>query len=165
MIAIASTTAFHVKTTSIPSRSSQPPMTPRRLKSASRINPVATGGMTSGSDTSVSTSERPGKRRRARIHARPTPNGSTTSVAAMAHATVNQVICQRDITVAALVRSSVLGEAEAFEGASGVGAAEVVEEPLRLVSRRRRPHDGGWIDDARTAIRGDEVDDDGLQRD
>ena len=61
MIAIAITTAFQVKTISMPSRSSIPPSAPRRLSSISRISPVATGGITSGSDTSVSTSDASGK--------------------------------------------------------------------------------------------------------
>jgi hypothetical protein len=107
MIAIASTTAFLVKTISIPSRSSHPPITPRRLRRTSRISPVATGGMTSGSETSVSTSDRPGNRRRASSHARPTPIGSTISVEAVAHNMVNHVICHTFML--ALVRSSGIG--------------------------------------------------------
>ena len=62
MTAMASTTAFHVKITSIPAVSSTRPIGPRRANRFSRISPVATGGMTSGSDTAVSTSVWPVKR-------------------------------------------------------------------------------------------------------
>ena len=98
MIAIASTTAFHVNTISMPSRSSRRPTLPRRLRSISRISPVATGGMTSGSDTSVSTSARPGNLRRASSQATNTPAGRISRVAPTAHATVNQVMCQTSIS-------------------------------------------------------------------
>jgi hypothetical protein len=89
--AIARTTAFHVKTTSIPIRASMPPIGPRGANSMSRIRPVATGGITRGSDTSVSSSTRPRKRWRARIQARQSPGGTITTVAATAVTIVNQV--------------------------------------------------------------------------
>ena len=59
MIAIASTTAFRVNTTSMPTRASSAPIGPRGANSISSSNPVATGGITSGSETSVSSSTRP----------------------------------------------------------------------------------------------------------
>ncbi len=97
MIAIARTTAFHVNTISIPSRSRTRPTLPRRLRSMSRIRPVATGGMTSGRETTVSTSVRPGNLRRARSHASTVPGGSARAVAPAAQTTVNQVIRQVSI--------------------------------------------------------------------
>ena len=50
-------------------------------KSRSRMRPVATGGMTSGSDTNVSTRTRPRKRRRASSQASTSPGGSISAVA------------------------------------------------------------------------------------
>ena len=88
--AIASTTAFHVKTTSIPARASIPPIGPRGANSISRIRPVATGGITSGSDTSVSSSTRPRNCPRARSQASASPERSITTVAPAAVATVNR---------------------------------------------------------------------------
>jgi hypothetical protein len=55
---------------------------------------VATGGMTSGNDTSVSTSDLPGKSRRARSHATATPGTSIRAVAAIA-ATVVKIAISR----------------------------------------------------------------------
>ena len=45
------------------------------------MRPVATGGITSGSDTNVSTSTRPGNFRRASSQARTTPGGRISTVA------------------------------------------------------------------------------------
>ena len=61
------------------------------------MRPVATGGITSGSDTNVSTSTRPGNFRRASSQARTTPGGRISTVAPAAHSTVNQVIRQTSI--------------------------------------------------------------------
>ena len=104
MTAIAITTAFHVNTTSMPAHDSARPSGPRRPKSIRRISPVATGGMTSGSDTIVSTSDRPVKRARASSHASGTPIGSATAVAPAAVASENQVTCQTSISAGATPR-------------------------------------------------------------
>ena len=58
------------------------------------MNPVATGGRTSGSVTSVSSSALPRKRPRASSHARATPGGSISTVAASATSTVKRMICE-----------------------------------------------------------------------
>ena len=73
--AIAMTTAFHVKTTSMPTTSSARPTGLRRPKSHNSSRPVPTGGITSGSAVTVSTSVRPGNRWRASTHPRKTPGG------------------------------------------------------------------------------------------
>ena len=91
MTAIATTTAFQVKTMSTPSGSSSAPSGPRRPNSFKRIRPVATGGTTSGSETRVSRTVRPGNSRRASSHAMATPGGSMTRVATAAISTVNPV--------------------------------------------------------------------------
>ncbi len=61
------------------------------------MSPVATGGMTSGSETSVSTSTRPRKRRRASSHASASPGGIISAVAPTAVRSVKRVICQVSI--------------------------------------------------------------------
>src|SRR5262245_19632550 len=169
MMAIASTTAFHVKTTSMPTRSSTRPTGPRRPSSMSRMRPVATGGITSGRDTNVSTRTRPGKRRRASSHATTTPGGSTSTVAPTAQISVNQVIRQTSITPSAALpgrRGHREGsEAESFEDERRRGAAEVVEETLRLGGVRRRADDRGGIPDARSPIRGHDPGDRRAHRD
>ena len=81
---IARMTAFHVNPRSIPNRSSHSPINPRRPNSRSKISPVATGGSTSGSDTSVSTTVRPGNDLRAKSQAKTIPGGSITIVAIVA---------------------------------------------------------------------------------
>ena len=58
--AIASTTAFQVKTTTMPWLASQPPSGERRPSASSRTRPTAVGGRTSGSDSSVSMAPLPG---------------------------------------------------------------------------------------------------------
>ena len=92
MTAIASTTAFHVKTTSTPSGASRRPTGPRGEQSSSRIRPVATGGITSGIDTSVSTSSRPRNRPRASSQASASPGTNIAAVAPAAAAIVNAVM-------------------------------------------------------------------------
>jgi hypothetical protein len=63
------------------------------------MSPVATGGMTSGSDTNVSISARPGNFRRASSQASTTPGGTARAVAPAAQTTVNQVIRQTSIFI------------------------------------------------------------------
>jgi hypothetical protein len=88
-------TAFHVKTISMPNVSCRkPPIGPRRPNSFSRIKPVATGGMTSGSETSVSTTDLPGHSRRASSHATAIPPGKIASVLNADTQAVNQTTCQ-----------------------------------------------------------------------
>ena len=87
--AIASTTAFHVKTTSMPMRSKARPTTLLSPNSCSSRKPVATGGSTSGSDSSVSTTGLPGNERRASSHAAAIPAGSATSVESTPISVVN----------------------------------------------------------------------------
>ena len=58
------------------------------------MKPVATGGRTSGSVTSVSSSVFPGKRPRASSHASATPGGSISAVAASATSTVKRMMSQ-----------------------------------------------------------------------
>ncbi len=57
--AIASATAFQVKTTSTPARSSARPTRLSRPSTWSSRNPVATGGSTSGIASSVSATDLP----------------------------------------------------------------------------------------------------------
>ena len=68
------------------------------------MSPVATGGMTSGSATKVSTRDFPGQSRRARSHASATPNGKIASVLSAATPTVNQVICHASADMRSTVR-------------------------------------------------------------
>ena len=60
--AIASTTAFQVKTTSSPWLASQPPSGERLPSASSSTRPTAVGGSTRGSDSSVSSAPLPGPR-------------------------------------------------------------------------------------------------------
>lgn len=90
----ASNTARQVNMMSKSSRSwRKPPMTPRRPKISSRIKPVATGGITSGNETKVSTTDLPGQSCRASIQAKARPNGVITSVLKTETHAVNQTIC------------------------------------------------------------------------
>ena len=98
MTVMARTTARHVNTTSIPILARRPPMGPRGENSSSRMSPVATGGITSGSETNVSRSRRPRKRRRASSHASSSPGGIISTVAATAVSSVKLVICQMSMT-------------------------------------------------------------------
>src|SRR5262249_60746959 len=91
------------------------------------------GGSTSGSDTNVSISTRPGNRRRASSHATTTPGGSTSTVAPTAQITVNQVIRQTSITPSAAGRSS-RGDRDGSvvrEDLRGGCTAQVVEDSRR----------------------------------
>ena len=94
---IASTTARQVKTMSMPTRCSGPPIGPRRPNNFRRISPVATGGMTSGSATIVSTTDLPYHRLRASSHAAATPNGRMSAAASAAVRTVSHTISQSDM--------------------------------------------------------------------
>ncbi|HKO59169.1 MAG TPA: hypothetical protein VJ276_25100 [Thermoanaerobaculia bacterium] len=58
----------------------------------SRIRPVATGGITSGSISSVSTSDFPGQRWRASSQATPRPNGAMRIVLSAATCSVNAMM-------------------------------------------------------------------------
>ena len=69
------------------------PMTPRRPHSLSRIRPVATGGITSGREIKVSTTDLPGHRKRASSHAVPSPSGRMMTVLSAETQAVNQTIC------------------------------------------------------------------------
>src|SRR5512143_1311861 len=88
---IATTTAFHVKTTSMPKRAcaARPPG-PRRPRNFRSRSPVATGGRTSGSETSVSRRTFPGKRRRASSNASASPKGARSRTASADTRIVNQ---------------------------------------------------------------------------
>ena len=55
------------------------------------MRPVATGGSTNGNDTTVSTTVRPGNRRRASSHPSATPGGSMIRVAREAIVTLKSV--------------------------------------------------------------------------
>jgi hypothetical protein len=59
--------------------------------------PVATGGITSGSETNVSITVRPKKRPRASAQPTERPNGTIRSVAPPAQAIVNHVIRQASV--------------------------------------------------------------------
>ena len=154
MTAIARTTAFQVKTTSMPSGASSLPIGPRGAQSISRIRPVATGGMTSGSDTSVSTSSRPRKRPRASSHASARPGRIIAAVAAARRGDREQ----RDpADLHARQRCSARGSKwYSRKIAARGGAAQEREEPFgaravpRLREHRRR------IDDARRRRPGDD---------
>ena len=89
---LQSQTARQVNTTSTPSCARKDPNGPRGENSINRIRPVATGGITNGSDTNVSSSTRPRNRRRPSSQARKTPGTSISAVAAAAVAMVNAVM-------------------------------------------------------------------------
>ena len=81
MTAAAITTARQVKTRSRSNlRWTNPPNELRLPSSLSKINPVATGGMTSGIVTMVSTIDFPTHRRFARSQAMPIPKGKINIV-------------------------------------------------------------------------------------
>ncbi len=90
--AIAMTTAFHVNTTRKPIASRAWPRALRGDRTRSRSTPVATGGSTRGSATSVSSSVRPGKRARARSQPTAAPGTSINGVASAAHPSVSRMI-------------------------------------------------------------------------
>src|SRR5262245_458736 len=69
-------------------------MTLRRPKIFNRINPVDTGGITSGRSTTVSTTLLKGHSLRAKNHASAIPNGRIRSVLASPTAIEKRVICQ-----------------------------------------------------------------------
>ena len=75
----------------------KPPMTPRRPRNLSRINPVATGGMTRGRVTSVSTIDFPGHSRRARPQAATNPKGKIKRMLRAETQAVNHTICQSSL--------------------------------------------------------------------
>ena len=69
------------------------PMAPRRPNIFSSMRPVATGGITSGSERRVSTSDLPGQCWRANSHASASPNGRMETVLSAETQAVNQTIC------------------------------------------------------------------------
>src|SRR4051812_8571526 len=95
MIDSANTTAFHVKTTSMPSL----PMGPFLPKRWRRINPVATGGITNGNVTTVSTIDLPGQFQRAKIQASASPGGKMQATLTSAAHTVNLTTCQSSAVI------------------------------------------------------------------
>ena len=86
---IASTTAFQVKTTSMPAPSSRRPSGRLRPSSCSSSSPIATGGSTSGNDTRVSTTALPRKAVRASSQPMASAIGSASSIASAAVAIEN----------------------------------------------------------------------------
>ncbi|OQB94161.1 MAG: hypothetical protein BWX86_01545 [Verrucomicrobia bacterium ADurb.Bin122] len=94
--AVASTTAFQVNTISMPSvRSKNAPSGPRRPKSFKSTRPVATGGTTMGSATSVSTRALPRQWRRASSQPSATPPGKIDSRLSAAMPSVRSVAWSR----------------------------------------------------------------------
>ena len=90
-----SSTPRQVNTTLSPRVScKKAPIGPRRPKSFKRINPVATGGSTSGRLTRVSTTDLPGHWRRASVQASGKPNGRMHRVLNAETQAVNQTSCQ-----------------------------------------------------------------------
>ena len=88
-------TARQVNTMSAPNQSyTSPPISPRRLRIFRRIRPVATGGMTIGSKTQVSTKDLPRHSRRASGWAIKSPGGRMTNVLSAETQLVNHVNCQ-----------------------------------------------------------------------
>src|SRR5687768_3478070 len=141
MMAIASTTAAGVKTISIPMGSSNRPTGPRRPTSHSNRSPVATGGMTSGRDTSVSITALPRKRRRASTQASAIPGGSITTVAARAAAVMNRAIVSTSLCT---------GKTGGFEGPKCFGVLEPRQELPRGVAVAPAADESGRIDNARS---------------
>src|SRR5687768_1447055 len=140
MMAIASTTAAGLKTISIPMGSSNRPTGPRRPTSHSNRSPVATGGMTSGRDTSVSITALPRKRYLASTQASAIPGGSITTVAARAAAVVNS----------AIVRISLCTEETGgFEDSGRFGALQPREQPCRRIAVAAAADERGRINDPR----------------
>src|SRR3954447_17116149 len=68
-------------------------MVPRRPRSFSRIRPVATGGMTKGSEISVSTIDLPRQSARASSQAAANPGNKIATVLRAETQAVNQIIC------------------------------------------------------------------------
>ena len=131
--AIAITTAAGVNTISIPARASSAPSGPRRPNNQRSISPVATGGITSGSETAVSTSALPGNCRRASTHATATPGTSITAVAASAASVVKMVMSRMSAFTASYFR--------ARRGARKPARVKtaIASDPRRNASRRAAP--------------------------
>ena len=90
MTAIASTTARHVNTMSVPVASCiQPPSAPRRPTRCNSTSPVATGGSTIGSVRSDSMKVLPANSRRANSQASAMPGTSRSTVAPSAVSRLN----------------------------------------------------------------------------
>ena len=118
------------------------PDRPEWGKQQERTRPVATGGITSGSDTSVSSSTRPRNRPRARSHASASPGGSISAVARAAVATVNQVMRQASMLRARAVRTCSAGRRR------GRRAAQICQQRVGTAAVGRSGHDRRGIDDA-----------------
>src|ERR1039457_318816 len=150
---MATTTAFHVKTTSTPKRlrAARPPG-PRRPRNFRSRRPVATGGRTSGSETSVSRRALPGKRLRARSNASASPKGARRRTARAATRSVNQTTG----TSTASSNTSVLHEeAVSHEDGARGGSTEVREEAQGLLFPWRPLDERERIRDRRAQGRGD----------
>ena len=74
-------------------------MVPRRPSSFIRTKPVATGGRTSGKQTSVSTRDLPGHSYRANNQAMPRPKGKMIAVLRAETQAVNQTICHSSAVI------------------------------------------------------------------
>ena len=81
---------------------SKAPNGPRRPNNFSNSKPVATGGITSGNEMIVSTTDLPGQSRRASSSPAARPNGRITTVLSAETQAVNQTICQSSADIAAI---------------------------------------------------------------
>ena len=159
MTVIAMTTAFQVNTISMPARCQQRARAGRvGENSMSRTRPIATGGITSGSVTTVSSSTRPRNRPRARSQASSRPGGSMSSVASAGRGEREPGDVPGVHRVSAAAQRRQRRELVPAEDRGGLRAAKKGEEPFggRAVARRR--HDGGRVDDARRRGAGDHQD-------
>src|SRR5262245_45438498 len=149
MTAIAATTALQVKTISRSKYSwRKAPMGLFRPRTLSKIRPVATGGITSGSATSVSTADFPGHDLRARSQAKPTPNGRIAKVANKAIANVKRTISHSaDLMGEPLLPDD---EAELLENRQGWLGFQILEKSLGGTSICGALHNGNWIRNLRT---------------
>ena len=131
---IAITTAFHVNTTSMPSASSAWPTGLRRPNNHSSNSPVATGGSTSGSDTTVSTRALPGNEWRASTQPAAIASGRVNAVARSAISTVNCAIAQ--------VSALTVTKASPRKHGARRRPLQELQEPPAFGLRRSRNHRG-----------------------
>src|SRR5277367_360539 len=108
------------------------------------MRPVATGGMTSGSATSVSTSDLPGHFARASSQASAMPKGRMSSVLSAAVPSVKPTTCASSPFI-----SFLRDETVSREDGQRVGRTEIIEEFFRRVLVLRAFHQRGGINNGR----------------
>ena len=97
-------------------------MGPRRPSNFNKRSPVATGGITSGREMTVSTMDLPGHWRRASSQLMASPKGKIINVLRMETRTVNQTSCQSPFSIGGRINSVCPGR----PGVGG-GSAQIPE--------------------------------------